>query len=67
MSYEYIRKTYGVEFEVGQRVQSKDGKYRGTVVSNTNRQEHYAYVRIDGRKHSDPFHPMDLKPEATHE
>lgn len=64
MSYEYIERMYGVRYEIGQRVQSEDGKYHGSVADNR-RGEHYAYVRIDGRQHTDPFHPLDLIPEAV--
>lgn len=61
MSYEYIERTYGVRFEVGQKVTSSDGKSSGIVVDNGN-QEHRVFVRKPGLSRTMFFHPLDLNP-----
>lgn len=59
MAYEYVKQYYGVNPEVGARVTSKDGKYSGVIVGKRS-YDHYVHVRVDGRKHGSPFHPLDL-------
>lgn len=60
MAYEYVKQYYGVNPEVGMRVESEDGKHRGVIVARRS-YDHYVHVRIDGQKHDSPFHPLDLK------
>lgn len=60
MAYEYIKQAYGVQPKAGMRVRSKDGKYSGEVARCRLSHAHYVYVRIDGRNHAEPFHPLDL-------
>lgn len=52
---DYVRTQYRVPVKRGMRVTTIDGS-EGTVTRAT----HYVYVRLDGRKHSRPYHPMDL-------
>ena len=52
MSAEYVRRTYGVDFKVGDRV-TVDGR-PGVVVSFPGQ---YVGVRLDGQKHTSRCHP----------
>ncbi len=52
--FDYIAKTYGKTFKRGQRVLAV-GK-PGVVTGAT----HYVDVRLDGMKHSNPYHPDDV-------
>lgn len=55
MSFEYIANAYGKTFKKGQIVRAL-GKL-GVVVKAT----HYVFVRLDGAKHANPFHPSDVE------
>ena len=55
MSFDYVRKTYGVPAARGVRVLY--GERRGVITSAT----HYVHVRLDGEKFSRPYHPTDLR------
>ena len=57
MSFEYIEQTYGKRFFKGQFVVC-GGKTLGVVTKAT----HYVFVRPEGQKHADPWHPNDVKP-----
>ena len=59
MAYEYVKKFYGVNPEVGMRVTTQDGKKSGMVVAKRS-YDHYVHVRFDGQKHDVPCHPLDL-------
>ena len=74
MAYEYVKKTYGVQPEVGMRVTFTEegtianGK-RGVIVAKRC-YDHYVHVRFDGTNYATPCHPLGLEyraPEATHE
>jgi len=54
MSFEYINKAYGLNVSKGVRVIAY-GK-PGVVTSD---QGHYVGIRLDGKKHSCPYHPTD--------
>ena len=54
MAYDYISRTYGVEFKPGERV-AMDGK-PGTVV-RAQGDPQYLRVRFDGQKHVSNAHP----------
>ena len=58
MSFDYITQCYGLRFHRGQRVVCGDRKKTGTVTSAT----HHVHVRLDGQKHTLPYHPSDVKP-----
>ena len=57
MSFEYIRRYYGVPAKKGMRVawDCKEGTRLGTITSATA----YVYVRFDDSKHPVPMHPME--------
>lgn len=63
MSMEWVRKYYGVPAKRGGRVRvSMDYEYeddgrKGTITSATQ----YVFVRLDGKKRPDIFHPLDLE------
>lgn len=54
MSFDYIERTYGVKAKRGQRVVAygKPGVVTGT-------EGQYLTIRLDGQKHSNPYHPTD--------
>lgn len=54
MAYDYIRKTYEVEFKPGDRI-TMDGK-PGTVLRPIG-DPHYLRVRLDGQNHESNVHP----------
>jgi hypothetical protein len=62
MAYEYVKATYCVPVEVGQRVTMKDhlGTVRTGVVVRKRSYDHCVHVRFDGRKFNVPVHPLDL-------
>lgn len=57
MSFDYIKKHYGVSTKRGDRVEFTSGKRKreGVVASAS----HQINVRFDGTKHSVPVHPTD--------
>lgn len=55
MSFDYIEKAYGRKFYRGQIVVAL-GKL-GVVV----KADHHVHVRIEGRKHTMPYHPSDVE------
>lgn len=56
MSIEYIRNTYGVDARRGGRVIYSGGPQptQGTITGTDGA---HLLIRLDGREHSDPFHP----------
>lgn len=56
MAYEYIKRAYGVDPQIGQRITHR-GKL-GVIVRPVG-DPHYLRVRFDGRKHADNVHPTD--------
>lgn len=63
MSMDYIRRAYGVPAKRGGRVRVRfdhpdewNGR-EGTITSATR----YIFVRLDGEKRPDRFHPRDLE------
>jgi hypothetical protein len=60
MSFDYVRRFYGVPAKRGGRVlvtESNGAKFYGTITRAT----HYVFVRIDGEKHARPYHPEDVE------
>lgn len=57
MSFEYIRRCYGVPARRGGRIEwtTKSGTKSGTITGAT----HYLNVRFDGTNHSVPIHPKE--------
>lgn len=60
MSYEYIKKSYLVALEVGQRVQHEVTRKFGTIAKENSSALHYVMVKFDGSKNSLPCHPLEL-------
>jgi hypothetical protein len=54
MAYDYIRRSYGVDGKIGQRV-TVNGK-TGVIVRPQGDPSHFQ-VRFDGQKHTVPCHP----------
>lgn len=57
MSLEYIRNYYGVNAKKGGKVRDPKGQI-GTITGSNNA---HVMVRIEGIKHSVPYHPTDLE------
>ena len=64
MSYDYVRRMYGVNPVVGERVRHTElrgaGAF-GTIARERPSQGHHVMVRFDGRGHADPCHPTTLE------
>ncbi len=73
MSYEYVKRTYGHEPIVGNRVWHTVIKKFGRIAKEKPSQGLYVMVRFDGQNFSSPCHPDELdynpaspyKPEET--
>lgn len=57
-SLDYVNRTYQKNFKRGTRVLAL-GK-PGVVTRGT----HHVYVRLDGEKRAEPYHPNDVKEES---
>jgi hypothetical protein len=63
LSYEYVKKAYGVPVEVGQRVTFNErgcARKEGVVVGKRE-YDHYVHVRFDGSDFDVPCHPLSLE------
>lgn len=60
MSYEYIKKSYGVEPVVGQQVQHEVTRKFGKIARENKSSSHYVMVKFDGSNHSLPCHPLEI-------
>jgi hypothetical protein len=58
--YEYVRRAYGVDPTVGQRVRHTVTKRFGTIAREDKSQGQYVQVRFDGKKFALPCHPTEL-------
>ena len=54
-SFDYVRNTYGVPARRGGRVRTSMGE--GTIT----KADQYVWVKIDGAKFSEPWHPTDVE------
>lgn len=61
MSYDYIKRYYGLVFKVGQRVQHAVTRKHGSVRRMSPSQGHYVMVQFDGERHRKPCHPEELR------
>lgn len=61
MSYDYVRRTYGVDPKVGQRVRHTEIDRYGVITPENKGFGHYVRVRFDGRKYADNCHPTALE------
>lgn len=59
MTYDYIRRTYGLDFKPGDRVRFVDGR-TGTVKRENVSQGHYVMVMFDQKTFASPCHPGEL-------
>ncbi len=59
MTYEYVKRTYGVNPIPGNRVRHQITNREG-VICRSRSQEHYVKVRFDGQKHPMPCYPTEL-------
>ncbi|CAN7303637.1 hypothetical protein LJR164_001584 [Phenylobacterium sp. LjRoot164] len=63
MSYDYVRRMYGVDPIVGHRVrhtEMKGPRSFGVIARESPSQGHHVMVRFDGQKHASPCHPTAL-------
>jgi len=66
MSYDYIKRTYGLDFRAGERVtHTVTGKLGEVRRSGTSIPAHYVAVRFDGMNHNSQCHPEELIKDAT--
>jgi len=59
--YDYVRRAYGVDPQVGQRVRHTEINRFGTIAPEDKSCLHYVKVRFDGRKWADTCHPTALE------
>lgn len=59
--YEYVKRSYGVNPEVGQRVRHTGINKWGTVARENRSQSHYVMVHFDSQRHASPCHPEALQ------
>lgn len=60
MSYEHVRKAYGVWPTVGHRVRHQVTKKIGVIRREDRSAAHYVMVLFDGGKFALPCHPTEL-------
>lgn len=61
MTYDYIKRTYKLQPEIGRRVQHTVTLRHGTITREDESAGHYVQVRFDGRNFSDSCHPDELE------
>lgn len=61
MPYDYVRRTYNVQPEIGARVRHTVINKFGVVCREDKSAGHYVQVRFDGQKHRSPCHPTELE------
>jgi hypothetical protein len=63
MAYDYVRRAYGVEPKVGQRVIFTEYKERpeGTILPEDTSRSHYVMVRFPNVTWPAPCHPKSLE------
>lgn len=59
-AYDYVRRAYGVNPVVGQRVSHTVTKQFGTIAREDKSMGHYVMVAFTGKKFSLPRHPTEL-------
>jgi hypothetical protein len=62
MAYDYVKRTYGVEPKVGQRVKHTVTGNSGVVAREDKGQAHYVQVKFDGKRFALPCHPTEIEP-----
>ena len=61
MAYDYIKRMYGVQPVIGNRVRHTVTNREGVISREDKNQGHYVQVKFDGQKHSLPCHPDELR------
>lgn len=61
MAYEYIKRTYKFQPEIGRRVKHTVTKNEGVIAREDRSAGHYVQVRFDGRRFVSPCHPDELE------
>lgn len=61
MTYDYVKRTYGVDPEPGQAVTHTVTGKGGVIARENKGQSHYVQVRFDGQRHTLPCHPTELE------
>lgn len=61
MSYDYVKKAYKFQPEIGRRVRHTETNGEGVIVREDRSAGHYVQVRFDGRKHGASCHPDALE------
>jgi hypothetical protein len=61
MPYDYIKRSYDFQPEVGRRVRQLETGNSGVIARENRSMSHYVMVRFDERKHSTPCHPSSLE------
>jgi hypothetical protein len=61
MSYDYIKRTYTFQPQVGKHVRHTETNKTGTISREDRGQSHYVMVRFDGQSFALPCHPMALE------
>lgn len=60
MAYDYIKRSYAFQPEIGRRVSHTVTKEFGVITREDKSAGHYVQVRFDDRKFSVPCHPDEL-------
>lgn len=58
--YDYVKRSYPVSPEIGQRVTHQVTRKSGVVARENRSQLHYVMVKFDGQKFSLPCHPTEI-------
>src|ERR1700693_831824 len=61
MTYDYIKRTYGVSPEPGKVVYHTVTKQWGIIKRESKSASHYVQVTFEGCKHASPCHPTELQ------
>jgi hypothetical protein len=61
MAYDYIKRSYKFQPEVGRRVKHTVTKDEGAISRESKSAAHYVQVKFDGRKFAVPCHPDELE------
>lgn len=61
MSYDYIKRSYAFQPEIGRRVRHTVTKRDGRIGRESPSQGHYVQVWFDGQRFASPCHPGELE------
>lgn len=59
--YDYIKRAYGFNAEIGKRVQHTENLREGVIAREDRSAGHYVQVKFDGMNHARPCHPDELR------